>query len=173
MKRHLQAGFTLIELMIVVAIIGILAAVALPAYKSYTIRAKATEVILAASSCRTAVAELFQVSSDTNIAAKLPNACSIEASKYVAAATNPVNGNGVIYVVANATALGGDVTSTANTIALRPFKRGESGSLAMVGGSDGGQNVVEWKCGPAATNAFPAKYLPASCQDPEPGASGG
>ena len=53
MKRSLQKGFTLIELMIVVAIIGILAAVALPAYQDYTVRAKVSELILAASSGRT------------------------------------------------------------------------------------------------------------------------
>src|SRR3954466_10865129 len=58
--KQLQKGFTLIELMIVVAIIGILAAVALPAYQDYTIRAKMSEVILALSACRTSVTELYQ-----------------------------------------------------------------------------------------------------------------
>ena len=60
MKRSMQKGFTLIELMIVVAIIGILAAVALPAYQDYTKRAKMSEVILAASACRTSITEVFQ-----------------------------------------------------------------------------------------------------------------
>ena len=69
MKRF-QQGFTLIELMIVVAIIGILAAVALPAYQDYTKRAKLSEVILASSACRTSITEVFQ----SNNAASLPAA---------------------------------------------------------------------------------------------------
>ncbi len=60
MKHSMQKGFTLIELMIVVAIIGILAAVALPAYQDYTVRAKVSEVILAASSAKVAVSEAAQ-----------------------------------------------------------------------------------------------------------------
>lgn len=60
MKAQMQKGFTLIELMIVVAIIGILAAIALPAYQDYTRRAQASEIILAASSARTCVQEIYQ-----------------------------------------------------------------------------------------------------------------
>src|SRR5947209_2517787 len=67
--KTLQKGFTLIELMIVVAIIGILAAVALPAYQDYTIRAKMSEVILAMSSCRTSITEVYQAGPATPPAA--------------------------------------------------------------------------------------------------------
>ncbi len=92
MKR-MQQGFTLIELMIVVAIIGILAAVALPAYQDYTKRAKMSEVILAASACRTTVTEVYQTGSQTTVQANNWGCESTSAtSKYVSSIATTVNG---------------------------------------------------------------------------------
>src|SRR5438309_10640238 len=93
--RTLQKGFTLIELMIVVAIIGILAAVALPAYQDYTIRAKMSEVILAMSSCRTSITEVYQ-SGPTTAPTADGWGCEIltasQQTKYVAGVHTDVNG---------------------------------------------------------------------------------
>ena len=76
MKRFLQSGFTLIELMIVVAIIGVLAAVALPAYQDYAVRAKVSEIVLAASSCRGTVSEAVSNAHDTDLGTSLQNVAS-------------------------------------------------------------------------------------------------
>ena len=93
--QQAQKGFTLIELMIVIAIIGILAAVALPAYTDYTDRAKMSEVLLAASTCRTEISEMIQTRSATK--AKLEGAsCETAATKYVTSVA--VEYSGVITV---------------------------------------------------------------------------
>ena len=161
MKR-VQQGFTLIELMIVVAIIGILAAVALPAYQDYTVRAKASEVILAASSCRTGITEIIQASATPSVVAALAaTPCTFTPTKYVASGS--VGTLGAITVVANQTNLGGATTATANSLMLTPFMDA-AGTVALTPATDGGNTVALWKCGPAATNPMPTKYLPGSCK---------
>ena len=161
--RSVQKGFTLIELMIVVAIIGILAAVALPAYQDYTVRARVSEVILAASSCRTSVTDAVTNSPEVNVSTVLPATCLISASK--GSPTKMVSGltvsaNGVITAVGNHTNLKGETSATASSIEMKPYV----GATALVGTTDGGKTITEWKCGPAANNPLPGKYLPGSCK---------
>src|SRR5688500_20146513 len=89
--KQLQKGFTLIELMIVVAIIGILAAVALPAYQDYTIRAKMSEVILAFSACRTSIPEVYQ-SGGSPPAASSWGSEATGTTRYVSGLSRDING---------------------------------------------------------------------------------
>ena len=150
MKRSLQKGFTLIELMIVVAIIGILAAVALPAYQDYTVRAKVSEVVLAASSAKTAVAEAAQVSGSMPSTGSLT--VDTQASKWVAGvAYSQVDAStGLITVTTKTAANGGDPNLNGKTLEM-------SGDLK-------GNGQVIWTCRAGATTPIDAKYLPTSCK---------
>jgi type IV pilus assembly protein PilA len=145
--KKVQQGFTLIELMIVVAIIGILAAIAIPAYQDYTIRSKVTELINAAGVCKTSVAEYYQTKGamPTDITA---SGCST---------TGTVNSQ-------PPDVLTGDITVKATgTLATQlgtGIKLGYKAKTAAAG-----QPITEWDCtaGNKITDITP-KYLPASCR---------
>ena len=135
MIKQAQKGFTLIELMIVVAIIGILAAVALPAYQDYTIRARVSELILAGSSAKTALSEGIQTYGSW--AAGWTSSITISATGMISSAS--INQTtGVITVTGNAPTSGSIVTMIPQTTT---------------------DNKLVWSC-----TGTPAKYMPASCR---------
>ncbi|WKN23228.1 pilin [Azotobacter vinelandii] len=165
MKAQAQNGFTLIELMMVVAIIGILAAVALPAYQDYTARAKVSEVVLAASSCRIAITEASQIGFAADATADGfgcgETASGADApSQYVASVNT--SAVGVITVVAQ------NISQLGTNTALEFVPYTDAGLSAAASAADFNRTTLNsvkgWKCQSAAPNGIESKYLPASCR---------
>ena len=177
MKTQLQKGFTLIELMIVVAIIGILAAVALPAYQDYTVRSKVSEVLIAASSPKSLISEAFQSDSLAGVTAAATeyNArpAGEKTSKFVGGITIDT-ATGDITVTTAAAATSGLPTDAAGTnVVFRP----NVNNVALAAGATG---AIDWAC-TSSTNTtstarglgnnavapatpLPAKYAPSECR---------
>ena len=141
MKRSLQQGFTLIELMIVVAIIGILAAVALPAYQDYTVRAKVTELIVGANGAKTCIQDVYT----NNLAAGsslVGSICSVASTAKISSGNAAISG---VALIGMSSALG--VTGISMTL---------NNNVTAVSATGG---PLQWTC-----TGSPTKYFPASCR---------
>jgi type IV pilus assembly protein PilA len=169
-----QKGFTLIELMIVVAIIGILAAIALPAYQDYTIRAKVSEGVISASSAKATISEAFQTDGLTgiNVAVDAWNA-ETTPSKYV---NNVLMAEGGVITVSIRAAGGNGIPEVLDdtTLVFTPYVN-NAGTIEEI--TDDSQGAIDWACrsetgATAQTRGFPdgtlgnlpAKYAPSECR---------
>jgi type IV pilus assembly protein PilA len=151
MSRH-SKGFTLIELMITVAIIGIIAGIALPAYQDYTVRARMAEVILAMSSCRTSISEIYQSGGSAPGAGNW--GCEATTSRYVASIATDDDGR------VSATVQNINVNVDTKVVTMTPMA---SPTVFADAATDMGVGLYGWLCGGVGTTLH-IKYLPSSCR---------
>ena len=162
--KKAQQGFTLIELMIVVAIIGILAAVALPAYQDYTVRAKVTEGLALAGSAKTAVAENAANAAPFNSGWTAPSATKNVASVAITASTGAIT---ITYA---------STIDSGHTLILNPIDGSSTAGTQLAGTSTGSTiptaGSISWNCKSAGSTStyvgtsgtLDQKYVPAECR---------
>jgi type IV pilus assembly protein PilA len=160
--KTLQKGFTLIELMIVVAIIGILAAIAIPAYQDYTVRAQVTEGLNLASAVKASVAESFAQNGTWPVALVNIGITTPPSGKYVSAVT--LTSGTIVIVYAGAQVNTNALTAATNSLSIKPMVSGNGdviwncGYKAVIG-----VDPATGASGTVATTVLP-KYLPATCR---------